>query len=297
MRVRSTRQGLIRGTAAVVLALGAALVTGGVHTASASPPIKAPVQRGWAIDATGKITPLTSPTEGAPPAAVGGPDWGGWRIARGIAAAGTETDGSTWGFVLDGFGGLHEVGFGAPATGHMAAGNPYWNGWDIARGVALLPNGTGGVIVDGFGGLHGFGVDGAPAPVPSGGPYWDGWDIARSVAIARDGTGGWVVDAFGAAHPFRLDGNPEPDAVIHGPYWHGIDYVRGFHVTPDGAGAYFLGRWGITYAYPVDGARRPNPPRSGIDVPTEDLMRGMAFYLYEPCGLDVTPSIVTATGC
>lgn len=251
MRVRSTRQGLIRGTAAVVLALGAALVTGGVHTASASPQIKAPVQRGWAIDATGKITPLTSQTEGAPPAAVGGPDWGGWRIARGIAAAGTETDGSTWGFVLDGFGGLHEVGFGAPATGHMAAGNPYWNGWDIAR----------------------------------------------SVAIARDGTGGWVVDAFGAAHPFRLDGNPEPDAVIHGPYWHGIDYVRGFHVTPDGAGAYFLGRWGITYAYPVDGARRPNPPRSGIDVPTEDLMRGMAFYLYEPCGLDVTPSIVTATGC
>jgi hypothetical protein len=270
--------------ALVALAVAVGTVVAGVPSAGASPVTKAPVQRGWAIDATGRITALTNSTEPPPPAAVGAPDWGGWRIARGIAVAGTNTTSSAWGFVLDGFGGLHEVGFGTASSGRTPTGAPYWNGWDIARGVALLPNGTGGVIVDGFGGLHGFGVNGAPAPVPSGGPYWPGWDIARSVDIARDGTGGWVVDAFGGVHAFRLGANPKPSEQVHGPYWHGIDYVRGFHVTPDGAGAYFLGRWGITYAYPVDDARRPNAPESGTYVPTEDLMRGMAFMLYEPCG-------------
>jgi hypothetical protein len=273
---------ITRALTALAVVVGAALI--GAPTAGAVPGTKAPVQRGWAIDATGKITALTNSTEPAPPAAVGAPDWGGWRIARGIAVAGTTSTTSAWGFVLDGFGGLHEVGFGVASTGHTATGGPYWNGWDIARGVALLPNGTGGVIVDGFGALHGFGVNGSPAPVPSGGPYWKDWDIARSVAIARDGTGGWVVDAFGAVHPFSLNGASKPDAVIHGPYWYGIDYVRGFHVTPDGAGAYFLGRWGVTYAYPVGDARRPNAPQSSVFAPTEDLMRGMAFMLYEPCG-------------
>jgi hypothetical protein len=59
-----------------------------------------------------------------------------------------------------------------------AISSAYWSGWDIARGVWLLPgSATAGYTIDGWGGLHQFG--GAPAVVSQ--SYWSGRDIARSV--------------------------------------------------------------------------------------------------------------------
>jgi hypothetical protein len=59
-------------------------------------------------------------------------------------------------------------------------GTAYWSGWDIARGMWLLPgSASAGYTLDGWGGLHPFG--GAPAV---GSAYWPGRDIAKSIAGA-----------------------------------------------------------------------------------------------------------------
>ena len=102
-----------------------------------------------------------------------------------------NTDGSNSGYVLDGFGGLHPVGGAEPAS----AG--YWVGWDIARGVVLLPSSTqaapAGYVLDGWGGVHPFGA--APTVAVEG--YFYGWDIARGSALDPDGPGGYVLDGWG----------------------------------------------------------------------------------------------------
>ena len=57
----------------------------------------------------------------------------------------------------------------------VPGGLPYWPTWDIARGVAIAPDGTSGFVLDGFGALHGFGLNGNPAPPkPRHAPYWPG---------------------------------------------------------------------------------------------------------------------------
>lgn len=68
--------------------------------------------------------------------------------------------GTTQGYSLNGDGTLSAFG-GAPAatqTGHQ------WPNWQIARGVAILPDGTGGYVLDGWGGIHPFAIGGNPMP-------------------------------------------------------------------------------------------------------------------------------------
>ena len=107
-------------------------------------------------------------------------------------------------------------------------GGPYWDGWDIARGVALTPSGQGGYVVDGFGGIHRFVVGRAPLPRDGRAPgrYWPGWDVVRGIALSRGNGGGWVLDGSGALHPFRSRGT-RPAKPSAGPYWPGIDKARG----------------------------------------------------------------------
>src|ERR1035437_4935019 len=57
------------------------------------------------------------------------------------------------GVVLDGNGVLHPFGAASVAAGSA----PQWPGWNIARAVALRPDGTGGWTLDGFGGVHNWG--------------------------------------------------------------------------------------------------------------------------------------------
>jgi PKD repeat protein len=186
---------------------------------------------------------------------------------------------SRGGYVLDGFGGLNRFRVGTNgAKPPVATGGAYWSGWDIARGVAVLPTSTGGYTLDGFGGLHKFRIgSGANPPTPHGGGYWVGWDIARGAALLPDGTGGYMVDGYGGVHPFRLGSNPMPPAIVGGPYWRGLDVARGIMLTPDGRGGFIVDYLGVLHPFKVgSGGSLPPAPR-GIDVLRNALGQGGAL--------------------
>ncbi len=162
-----------------------------------------------------------------------GPNWG-WPIARGIVARSAGG-----GYVLDGWGGVHAFG-GAPALPY----NGYWVGWDIARGIALNPDGKGGYVLDGFGGLHRFG-NAAPVTASA---YWSGSDIARGVVLAPDSTAthpkGYTLDGFGGIHRFG-----EAAAATGGAFWYGWDIARAIVMDPDGHGGYVLDGFGGLHSF------------------------------------------------
>lgn len=125
--------------------------------------------------------------------------------------------------MLDGFGGLHVFG----SAQVNSANAPYWSNWDIARGIALSPGGSGGWELDGFGGVHPFGG----APAATGAPYWPYWDIARAIVMLPNGTQGYELDGFGGVHP--LGGAPWLQGY---PYWPGWDIARGLAIHLNGQG-------------------------------------------------------------
>jgi hypothetical protein len=198
--------------------------------------------------------------------------WPGWDIVRGIA---TNADGS--GYTLDGFGGLHPFG------GAAAANGPYWNHWDIARGVALLPTSTkqnpAGYVLDAFGGVHPFGA--APSVQISG--YWPGWAIVRGIAVDPDGPGGYVLDAFGGVHRF----GGAPSVSLTG-YWNGWDIARGLAMVHHQSGS--------PAGYTVDGRGGVHPFGTAPAVTTTgywggDVVKGIAVD--DPFVI----SVVVASGC
>jgi len=136
---------------------------------------------------------------------------------------GIQTSTIQGGATLDAYGGIHVFGGATLNT----AGAPYWGGWDIARGIAALPDGSGGYVLDGYGGVHAFGA----AHAALGGPYWGGWDIARAIAVTPNGTGGYVLDGYGGVHPWGtapwLNGQP---------YWPGWDIARGLDIHYNNSG-------------------------------------------------------------
>jgi hypothetical protein len=116
---------------------------------------------GYVLDGYGGMHPFAIGANPAAAVPAGGPYWDGWDIARGITIP--YEFGDAGGYVLDGFGGLHTFGTitlqRTGATPHTFTvptpiGGPYWNGWDIARGVTSFFSGFGGVTVDAWGGLH-----------------------------------------------------------------------------------------------------------------------------------------------
>jgi N-acetyl-anhydromuramyl-L-alanine amidase AmpD len=158
--------------------------------------------------------------------------WPGWQIARTGKTLPVTTGSPQTGFVLDGWGGLHQFG-GAIAETSGSTGH-YWKGWDIARDFAFLPDGSGGFVLDGWGGLHPFRLNGSTAPLQAQGfTYW-GWDIARKVVIFADGSGGYVLDGWGGLHPFGINGPVPPTAatIAGGSYWPGWDIARDIVLTP-----------------------------------------------------------------
>ena len=140
-------------------------------------------------------------------------------------ADGSSSGPPVQGVVLDAYGGLHGWSarcHGGPVT---VGGNPYWLGWDIARGVAVLPGG-GGIEVDAWGGAHAFTLGDGAKPRVHGTPYWIGWDIVRGVAVVPQGTGGYELDGYGGLHPFAIGSGPTPPKVSGTPYWLGQDMAR-----------------------------------------------------------------------
>jgi spore germination protein YaaH len=105
--------------------------------------------------------------------------WPWWDIARDVVLV--PGDGGHSGYVLDGWGGVHPfhpTSDSSTMPAPISVSNAYWPGWDIARGIWLLPgSASAGYTLDGWGGLHPFG--GAPNLVNT--PYWPYWDIAKSI--------------------------------------------------------------------------------------------------------------------
>lgn len=146
-------------------------------------------------------------------------------------------------YTLDGYGGLH-----ADGSSSAMSSTAYWPGFNIARSLALFPDGTGGYVLDGYGGLHPFGS----ATALTGIAYWPGFDIARQVVLAPWSTAGspagWVLDGYGGVHPFG--GAP---AVSGNAYWGGWDIARGLAILPDSTpsavAGYTLDGWGGVHGF------------------------------------------------
>jgi hypothetical protein len=153
--------------------------------------------------------------------------WPNWKIVR---SASMFAD-AAGGYVLDGYGGLHQFGQAAGLTSYA------YFGFDIARDVAMLPGSTmtqpAGYTLDGWGGLHPFGN----APATHGGGYWPNWDIAKRLALLSDGTGGYILDGWGGLHPFAVGNNPMPPAIRNAGYWPNWNIARDISLTPGSTAA------------------------------------------------------------
>ena len=213
---------------------------GGLHSASAvSPPMPgggywpgwqiaraavllSDASGGYTLDGFGGLHQF-----GAAPI-IAGAAYFGWDIARDVVLLPGSTSRAAAGYTLDGYGGLHAFG-GAP----VANGGPYWPGWDIAKKVKLLPDGTGGYVLDGYGALHPFAVGNNVAPRSVTTAYWSGWNIARDFDLFSNSTGataaGFTLDGYGGSHPFGFAPNGPVGAAG---YWPGADLARSIRLNP-----------------------------------------------------------------
>ncbi len=203
----------------------------------------------------------------------------------------TKPTGAPGGYIVDGFGGLQRVTVGngptPPAPNLKTA--PYWQGWDIARGVALLPNKTGGYVLDGFGGIHpfGLGTNAGPSGAVKGGGYWVGWDIARGIALMPNGKSGYMIDGFGGIHPFAIGNAALPPATVGNPFWQGQDLARGIMLTTDGKGGYVVDKTGKLYRFKVGtGGTKPAAPNT-VGIVSAVQMQGGSFVSDNTGGLTV----------
>jgi hypothetical protein len=221
---------------------------------------RAVASRGFTVDAWGGLHPFWTPTGGAPARPVGAPYWHGWDIARGVAVPQGLATTNPWGLVLDAWGGLHPFGVGTAAHIGSIHGAPYWRAWDIARDVALLPDGTGGVVLDGWGGLHSFAVGSHTAPTTHISAYWSGQDVATGVAMLPDGSGGYVLDAFGGLHPFSVGAHSLPPLPVYASRWAGWRIATGVTMLADGTGGYVTDAFGGLHSFSITKGTTPALP-------------------------------------
>lgn len=147
--------------------------------------------------------------------------------ARGRAVAANPVGGY---YVLTGDGTVHAYD-GAPHFGNAVFGG------DVARGLAVMPDGKGYVLIDGKGNLYKYGS----ARVGAFADYWGPglpYDIARAVAISPKGDGIAILDGWGGTHLF---GNTPSKPNV---YWVGWDIARSVTFTASGNGLYVLDGWG-----------------------------------------------------
>ena len=223
---------------------------------------------GYAVGDFGVVRPIAA---SASPDWTGYTDYGTWDITRDIALGAltlgpattqpasasamsgfmSELTNTHGGVSLDGYGGVHA--FGGFPLNHTGA--PYWPGWDIARAVAVLPDGSGGWLLDGWGAVHNFGN----ANPVTGFAYWPGWDISRALVPTSygasgllDGAQGYTLDGWGGVHPWG--GAP---ALAGWPYFPGQDIMRGLeiHYGPGGVpdGGWTADVHGRVYAFGAAG--------------------------------------------
>lgn len=217
---------------------------------SSGAPAAEPFAQLHAVSRSGDLASISSTPMNAP-------QWPGDVVRGFVARAGGG------GYVLDDFGGVYAVGDAPPLSN-----SSYWPGWDIARGLALNPDGAGGYVLDGWGGLHPFGN----AQPVAGSGYWPGWDIARGIALLPSSTAaapaGYVMDAWGGLHPF---GSAPP--VADAPYWVGWAMARSVVTNQTGPGGWTLDGWGGVHAW--GGAPQLQPTAYWFG---HDVARGLAVF-------------------
>ena len=223
--------------------------------------------QGFVVDGRGGLSGFSAGCPAKPAAAVGNPSWPGRDLARGVAVM---TGGR--GLVLESSGALHPFRFGdGSVTGLTVTGNAIWQ-TDMARGVAVVPEGTGGFVVDRSGALHAFSIGAGPKPaIPAGVTTWGTLDYARGIALLPSGVGGYVVDATGGLHRFGR----APKSTQGGPAWPGQDRARGVAIAPDGSGGWVLDSLGGLYPFGIGDNPRPT---AAVGAPrwTVPTARGVA---------------------
>lgn len=182
------------------------------------------------------------------------------------------------GLILQWNGDAWPTRFGSDPGPECPYDTPYWENWDIARGITTV-TGRGGYVLDGFGGLHRFSI-GLQRPKPAAakaGPYWNGWDIARGVAAKADGTGGYVLDGWGGLHPFSTGTAPKAAPAINGPYWPGWNITRGVALMPNGRAGYVLDGFGGIHPFTTAGTPLPPRPNHTAYWLGWDIARGISI--------------------
>ncbi len=206
----------------------------------------------------------------------------------------------------------HHAGSVASPSPPPSGTPPYWNGQDVARGVALSHNAAGGYVLDRDGFLHAYGG----APTLLAGHAAPGSDFAQNLALTGTDAGGAVVDraagvyGFGSPPPVRtcddsirwgvptraiaidpgwtsgtlrgatIDGwggihlfcTSPPITTTGIPYWPGWDVVRGFAITQGGKGGFVLDAWGGVHAFGNAHLTSATPYWPGWDI-----ARGLAI--------------------
>ncbi len=178
------------------------------------------------------------------------------------------------GYEVDGLGSVHRLKVGGVSPS-APLGTPFFTA-GLARGVAILPEGTGGYVVDAYGGLHPIRIgSGSPTPPqPTGAAYWLGWDIVRGVALTPHG-GGYVLDGYGGVHPFGYGADAPPAKATSTPYWLGWDIARGLTLRADGGAGYELDGFGGIHRFSVGGGSLPASPKNGPYWLGWDIARGI----------------------
>ncbi len=135
-------------------------------------------------------------------------------------------------YILGGDGSVKAMG-SAPSYGAV----PF--SFDIARDIAVMPDGRGYVVLDGLGGVHRFG-SAASSPLQHVRTPYFGFDIARSISLTADGAGYYVLDGFGGVHTAGTAKLPRGTY----PYWPGWDIARAMTTTLDAKGLVVLDGFG-----------------------------------------------------
>ncbi|MCL4294020.1 MAG: S8 family serine peptidase [Acidimicrobiia bacterium] len=180
------------------------------------------------------------------------------------------------GYVLDGWGGLHAFGIGGNPKPPPVSGAPYWPGWDIARSLVLLSDGTGGYVLDGWGGVHRISVGGSALPPPVAGVgYTRGRDLARGLAVVDAASGGLELLGSGRLVPFRVGDGVAAASPRGGPYWGAWDIARSVALLPGSAGGYVLDGWGGVHPVALGAAAAPPRPTGAPYWRGWDIARGV----------------------
>jgi hypothetical protein len=176
---------------------------------------------------------------------------------------------------------------GAPAFGSPSFAS------DLARDIAVMPDGQGYVVLDAFGRVFKFGSATSPDTIGTlGNPMTFPNDGARSIAIMPDGKGYLVLLGDGTVAKFgsAAAGDIGP---LGSPSWVIFDFGRSISVMPDGKGYVVLDMFGGVSKYGsattglVGSATTPTMPSDGardIVIIADPVWGPLGYYVLDLFG-------------